>query len=221
MAVQLSFADRLTKAGRPRKKSGPVAAVRAKIRHRTRPVHRAYHPLHVTMRAMPGLPNFRLQTLYSAFEATFRRTRREGFRIVEYSVQENHVHLIVEADDKDTLARGMKSFAVRANRLVNAKLGRPRGKIWSDRYHRRDLTSPRQVRNALVYCLCNYKKHQRARTGAPFIDSASSARWFQGWISVRTQDDGPRPTEEPRTFLLRLAWQRHGLVHPGESPRST
>ena len=172
------------------------------------------------MRALPGLPNFRLQTLYSAFEDTFRNTRREGFRIVEYSVQENHVHLIVEASDKESLARGMKSFAMRANRRLNAKLGRPRGRIWADRYHRRDLSSPRQVRHGLVYCLNNYKKHHHARSGAPRIDLGSSARWFQGWTAKRTHDDGPRPTEEAETFLLRVAWQRHGLIHPGESPRS-
>jgi len=68
-------------------------------------------------------------------------------------VQDNHVHLIVEASDKDALSRGMKSFTVRANRLFNVAWGRKRGQVWGDRYHRRDLTSPRSVRNALVYCL--------------------------------------------------------------------
>jgi putative transposase len=59
----------------------------------------------------------------------------------------------------------MKSFSVRANR--HATLGRGRGRVWGDRYHRRDLTNARQVRNALVYCLASYKKHQRVTSGAP------------------------------------------------------
>ena len=159
-----------------------------------------------------------MQTLYEAFERAVRTTRREDFRIVEFSVQENHLHLIVEADDNDALARGMKSFSVRANRLYNVALGRKRGRVWGDRYHRRDLASARQVRNALVYCLCNYKKHYRIKSGAPRIDPCSSARWFEGWIAIREHDDGPRPTEPPRTVLLQTAWMRHGLIHPGERP---
>ena len=149
---------------------------------------------------------------------TVRRTRREDFRVVEFSVQDDHLHLIVEADDSAALARGMKSFSVRANRLFNTALGRRRGRVWGDRYHRRDLTNARQVRSALVYCLANYKKHQRVMSGAPRIDPCSSARWFQGWTAIRAHDDGPRPTEEARTVLLRKAWQAHGFIHPGERP---
>ena len=58
-------------------------------------------------------------------------------------MQDDHLHLIVEAGDKGALARGMKSFSVRANRLLNAALGRGRGRVWGDRYHRRDLTNAR------------------------------------------------------------------------------
>jgi putative transposase len=163
---------------------------------------------------------FRAERLFQAFERAVRRTRRGDFRVVEFSVQDDHLHLIVEADDNDALARGMKSFSVRANRLFNTALGRRRGRVWADRYHRRDLTSAAQVRRALVYCLQNYKKHQRVTSGAPRIDPCSSARWFQGWTAIRQHDDGPRPTEQARTVLLRTAWQKHGFIHPGERPRA-
>jgi REP element-mobilizing transposase RayT len=172
------------------------------------------------MRARRGLPSFRAETLFAAFERAVRRTRREDFRVVEFSVQDDHLHLIVEADDGDALARGMKSFSVRANRLFNAALGRGRGQVWGDRYDRRELTSARQVRDAIVYCLANYKKHQGVTSGMPRIDPCSSARWFRGWTAIRTHDDGPRPTEEARTVLLRTAWQKHGFIHPGERPRA-
>ena len=112
----------------------------------------------------------------------------------------------------------MKSLSVRANRLFNTASLRGRGRVWADRYHRRDLTSARQVRNALVYCLANYKKHERVTSGAPRIDPFSSARWFNGWTAIRAHDDGPSPTERARTVLLRNAWQKHGLIHPGERP---
>ncbi len=219
--VQLSFEDRRQrkKDGTLRKKPGPKPAERPNVRHRTRPEHAWTHPMHITMHAERGLPSFRRETLYAAFERAFRTTRRDDFRIVEFSVQTNHVHLIVEADDNDALARGMKSFSVRANRLFNAATGRMRGRVWGDRYHRRELTNGRQVRNALVYCLANDKKHFRVTHGRPRIDPCSSARWFEGWISIRERDDGERPTPGARTTLLKRAWHRHGFIHPGEFPR--
>ena len=218
--VQLSFADRrrLRRDGKPKVRPGPKPGPRPAVRHRTRAVHKYWNPLHVTMRAVNGLPSFRAQTLFRAFEKALRTTRREDFRVVEYSIQADHLHLIVEADDNDALARGMKSFSVRANRLFNAASGRRRGRVWAGRYHRRDLTNARQVRNALVYCLGNYKKHQRVTSGAPRIDPCSSARWFQGWTAIRTHDDGPRPSEHAHTVLLKRAWHKHGFIHPGERP---
>ena len=128
--------------------------------------------------------------------------------------------MIVEADSREALARGMKSFSVRANRLFNGAMGRKRGRVWGDRYHRRDLKSPRQVRHALVYCLNNYKKHLGISRGEQNIDLCSSARWFRGWHRQRTADDGERPTEQPTQFLLTtLWWQKHGLINPGEAPK--
>lgn len=222
--VQLTFADRWSagraRDGQPRQKPGRRAGPRPNVRHRVRPTHKYWNPLHITLRAVRGLPSFRRELLYKAFEDALRRTRREDFRIVEFSVQDNHVHLIVEADDNDALARGMKSFSVRANRLLNAALGRGRGRVWGDRYHRRDLTGARQVRNALVYCINNYKKHFRVLDGRPRIDPFSSARWFEGWTALRSADDGERPTPTARTVLLARAWQKHGFIHPGEAPRS-
>src|SRR5919201_6619933 len=122
--VQMTFEERrrFTRAGKPKKRPGPKPAEFADVRHRTRAVHKYWNPLHVTMRAKRGLPSFRTQTLHGAFEQAVRRTRRDDFRVVEFSIQDDHLHLIVEADDADALARGMKSFSVRANRLFNAAL---------------------------------------------------------------------------------------------------
>jgi len=145
-------------------------------------------------------------------------TRRDDFRIVEFSVQTNHVHLVIEAEDNDALTRGMKSFAVRANRLFNAASGRRRGRVWSDRYHRSDLKTPRQVRNAIVYVLGNGRKHGVVGSTGLVIDGASSAPWFQGWTISRVIREGPRPTEMARTALLDRLWQKHGKIDPIEAP---
>ena len=149
-----------------------------------------------------------------------------GFRIVEFNVLGNHLHLIVEAADKDALARGIQGFSVRAARRLNSALKR-RGKLFAHRYHARSLRTPREVRNVLAYVLLNRKHHDATkRYGRYWIDACSSAAWFTGWAEPVRRDEVwkrelvalPKPTAEPRTWLLTTGWKRHGLLRFDERP---
>jgi len=102
----------------------------------------------VTLRLQPYLPSLR-QPRFVSLRRRFARASREWFRIVHFSVQATHIHLVVEADDKLALARGVQGLAVRLARAVN-RLLRRRGRVFAERYHARPLTSPRAVRNAIV-----------------------------------------------------------------------
>ena len=116
---QMSFADQRTWGG-PRPDSGrKQQSVRPKLPHRRRPAHASYNPVHVTMRRAKGLPGFRVERLHRLLREAIRTTRREGFRIVHYSIQSDHLHMLVEADDARALANGMTSFAVRVAMRVN------------------------------------------------------------------------------------------------------
>ena len=220
-AVQLSFED-LPKHGGVRPGAGRKrrGGARPQVVHRVRPVHARWKPVHVTLRAHRQTPNLRTQVLARAVEEAVRLTRPEGFRVVQFSTQADHVHALVEADTHEALVRGMRSLSVRIAKRVNRALLRPglRGKVWGDRYHRHDLTTPREVRNALVYVLANFKKHLGLRSGAPVIDPCSSAPWFQGWVAHRKLPEGDPPVVPAETKLLGVLWQRRGLVHPGERP---
>jgi REP element-mobilizing transposase RayT len=148
--------------------------------HRARPPHSASQPVHVTLRALfrPLRSEHVLPTLRRAMARANWRAP-DSFRILNYTVQYDHVHLIVEAQSKGTLASGMRSLAIRIARNVNALVGR-RGRFWADRWYGRALTTPRQVRTALVYVLANFRKHAR-RALPPGIDPFSSGAWFDGW----------------------------------------
>ena len=128
--------------------------------HRARPVHRKANPVHVTLRA--GLRSLRAQQVARTLLGALRDSNRDWFRVVHYSVQENHVHLILEAEDRDALLSGVRGLMVRIARRVN-RLLRRRGCFWADRWHGRDLEGPRQVRNALIYVLQNHKSTRVAR----------------------------------------------------------
>jgi REP element-mobilizing transposase RayT len=218
---QLSFADRKTWGG-PRRNAGPKASLRPKVRHRARPEHRASHPVHVTMRRAKGLPSLRSDRLHRLVRDSVRATRRDDFRIVQYSVQADHVHLLVEADSPLALTNGMRSFAVRVAMRVNHRvLLRQRGRVWGDRYHCRELTTPSEVRNALVYVLSNHIKHGEYDVG--LIDPCSSAPWFDGWQHRREpKPPDPPAARPPSTWLLEKGWSTVGLGHlnVGEVPRA-
>ena len=179
--------------------------------HDTRADFPSTNPCHVTLRVIPGLPSLRDGDVRREIEGAFRRgCTRESMRLVHYSIQDDHAHLIVEADGAQALGRGMKSLASLFAFAVNRGLDR-KGKVLKDRYHRRVLASPRQVRNALAYVLLNARHHTAKRIArlkemglknvrplgpARGADVYSSGRWFEGW---RTSMPA-RPTAAIRRF---------------------
>jgi putative transposase len=152
---------------------------------------------------------------FGAMERALSRANKEWFRVLAWSVQTDHVHLIAEADGRTALIRGVQGLAVRCAKAVNRALGR-KGAVWDHRYHARRLKSPREVRAAFVYVLLNHRKHLRA---APGIDPRSSGRWFDGWTCGTKLPPGPPPVARARTWLGLVGWRRGGgAIDPAESP---
>ena len=187
-------------------------------------------PAHVTLRMRSDVPSLRNVPIVRAIERTFARgCARNGFRLVHYSLQINHAHLVVEARDRDALGRGMKSIGARLARAVN-RLAQRSGPVLAERYHLRLLPTPKEVRNALRYVLLNARRHA-AKTAAETskavrLDPASSARWFEGWKRNALVTDDAKPAAPParpavaraRTWLLSVGWRRHGLLDPADVP---
>ena len=191
------------------------------MRHIRRPPHSRHQPLHVTVRIRAGLPTLREQSLFDCVRRQIRAAQQRFIRIVHFSVQSNHLHLLVEASDRGRLSAGMKGFGVRLARNLNRLLG-ARGRVIGDRYHARALTTPREVRNALVYVLFNHKKHGRGKAN---IDPCSSARFFHGWserplIPKARGSPGGWPLPLAETWLLKSGWKRMGELDPFESPET-
>jgi len=183
--------------------------------HRRRAAHDPRCPAHVTLRARPGLSSLRTEAVFQAIRSAFAAASRRGFRLVQYSVQSDHLHLLVEADEPTRLARGIQGLAIRVARAINRVLRR-RGAVWDGRYHARPLATPREVRNALVYVLNNFRKHI---PGAKGIDSRSSAGCFTGWRTAIALTATSPAVVQARTWLARVGWRRHGLLNVAEAPR--
>ena len=239
---QLAFAFR-TWGGKRKGAGRPPKGNTAGVSHLRRASLSRHHPVHVTLRIAAGVPSLRGGALFDKVRFALAAGReRFGFRLVHFSVQSNHLHLIAEACDSRALALGMQGLSVRVARAVNRTLGR-HGRLFADRYHSRALKSPRAVHFALRYVLLNARKHQAkapavstdsAAVPAGFIDSRSSAAWFgnfqrpeelafgtaQTLAQWRASSGVEAPVVPPQTWLLRQGSHRPGGFDIDDTPGS-
>ena len=214
-------------AGRPKK------GERASERHKTREAFKPNHPIHVTLRVAPDVVSLRGRALYQALRAALVTTyARNCIRICHISIQGTHIHLIVEANNRDSLARGIQGFEIAAARHINAAVTRRTGvrrtgTVFPDRYHAVIIRSPRQARSNLAYVVNNWRKHREVQRGAlrqwP-VDLFSSAPTFDGFADFDPRAVEwpptylPLPVFQPRTWLLSTGWKQFGLVRTTEVP---
>jgi len=137
----------------------------------------------VTWRMREGVWNLRSRRCFTALRRAFwGGANRFGFRLIHYSVQGNHMHLLVEAQDEKVLARGMCGLGVRIAKGLNRVMER-HGKVLDERYHARILRTPTEVVHARKYLLDNAHKHYGYRFVDPFASTG--------------------PVAAPATFLMR------------------
>jgi putative transposase len=167
---------------------------RAGVKHRVRPGLKARFPVHVTLRVEQRVWSLRSRRCFGALRRAFLGgCERAAFRICEFAVLGNHIHMIVEASGAHSLSRGMQGIAIRMAKALNRQM-HTSGRVFADRYHAHILTTRAEVRNALGYVVGNFASHQR-RGGKPiaatFVDPYSSQMLHT-----------PPLTAPPRTWLL-------------------
>ena len=163
-------------------------------------------PLHVTLRVAEHVWNLRSRRSFRAIAAGLGvGADRFGVRVVQFSVQGNHIHLLVEAPDHEALAQAMKGLSVRFAKGLNRMMGRS-GRVIADRFHSRVLATPSEVRRAMDYIRNNARKHA-AQWGdhypASYVDPFSS-------------DGADLTLPAATTWLVREGWRR-GAVPPRTS----
>jgi REP element-mobilizing transposase RayT len=193
--------------GGARAGAGRKASSKSGHPHLVRPELSRHHPIHTTLRVAKGCWNLRSRRALAALRGAFEGGRdRFGFRLIHYSVQGNHVHLIVEAEGKQSLSRGMQALTVRMARALNRMMQR-RGSVFADRFHAHVLRSRREVAHALRYVFGNFAHHAKrwgAQISAAFLDPFSSVAFFAAEVPAGA------PVAAPSTWLLRVGWRDAG-----------
>jgi hypothetical protein len=179
-----------------------------RMSHDRRPTIDKYCPQHITLRAVQGAPNLRAFVPARVIGTVFKRIAADPryVRVTHFSIQRNHIHMIVESPEgKVGLARGLQRVSAWIARAVNRRLGR-KGRLFDDRYHALELTTPRQVKNAIIYVLHNHKHHGHTTT----TDDRSSAPWFEFSDRPAVRSDAA-PVNRASLWLLTIGLRRHQI----------
>ncbi len=132
-------------------------------------------PVHVTLRMADHVWNLRSRRSLRVFErALSSGADRLGVRVVQFSIQGNHAHLLVEADNTAALARGIQGLSIRIAKGLNRMMDR-KGRVLADRYHAHVLRTPTEIRHATHYIRHNYKHHHGEAIKQDPFSSESSA----------------------------------------------
>nr|HEX4315197.1 transposase [Kofleriaceae bacterium] len=192
--------------------------------HLVRETHRRSKPVHVTCRCERSVGRLRVGAVRDAVGAAVGRVNvREGFRVVHMSLQQDHVHFIVEAEDHRIFVAGMRALTVATAKAINKAKGRT-GRVFAYRFHATYVSSPRQARNVLAYVLNNWRHHLEdeksvAARGAE-LDPYASGATFRGWRErVAPPTYEPLVLAAPHTWLLREGWMKHPLISIHETPK--
>jgi putative transposase len=172
------------------------------------------------VRVREGLPSLRSESLFCRIRSRIQAAKERFIRVLHFSVQSNHIHLLIEANDRAHLMKGMKGLAVRVAKGLNELLG-IRGSVWADRYFARALATPREVRNALIYVLRNRTKHVG---DASFDPRCSAAYLADGWHPelvppIARGSPSDWPVACPGSWLAAVGWKRLGLLRASDIPR--
>ena len=202
----------------------PVGA-KAGVPHRKRHDVDARHPVHVTMKLRKGLPDMRsrkaAEVIIDRLRAGRERDakREKTLRVVHFTILGNHIHMIVEADEKVALSRCVGGLAARIAKGLNKLWGR-KGQVWKERFHSQALTCPSMVRNTMVYVFRNAKNHGIVE--GEKLDPLSTAPQF---LEARGEWRRPRWSPfmdilnlveqavcAPLSWFLRIGWHRAGPI---------
>jgi REP element-mobilizing transposase RayT len=166
------------------------------VPHLRRPPLASRHPVGITLKVRRDVASLRAPASVSALRRSLEAIRfRSGFRVVHFSIQSNHVHLLVEAHDRVALSRGMQALQIRAARALNLAQGR-KGRVFADRFHARILRTPTEVANVRSYVLENLAVHHARSGDDRRVEDKLTSEWM------------PACASPPTTWLLSIGWRR-------------
>ncbi|MBT3235287.1 MAG: hypothetical protein HN353_04995 [Bdellovibrionales bacterium] len=209
--------------GRPRKKGDVHKTKDGKIAHIERPKMDRNTPVHINIKVHKNIPNLRQKTFYRFFRQAVIKARIQGVRVIHFAIVKNHLHLLVEAQDNQSLSRGVRSLLISYAMRINRHLGR-KGGIFTDRFNMEVIKFPKRMRYLLAYIFKNSAKHQKI---AFTVDGYSSmpifkedkrlfgrkiaTKWSRS-VGTRLQKTLQEFLSPPKSWLAQSGWKQQTAI---------
>lgn len=161
-----------------RKNAGRPAKNDRGIRHTARPFLERSTSLHLTVKIRREKADLKNKSILLLLKRAIQRGRRKGLKIIHYSLEYDHVHMLVEAEDNTTLGVGMQAFGVSLAKGIN-KIKKKAGEVYKHRYHFRKITSALELKRVMSYIFNNGVKHGTAQNVLnPFSSIRAERKWY-------------------------------------------
>jgi REP element-mobilizing transposase RayT len=148
------------------------------IRHTSRPQLRRSASLHLTIKVKKIKADLKNKTILIILKKAILNARRQGLKVIHFTLEYDHVHLLIEADNNNILGKGMKAFGVTLAKAVN-RVKNSKGGVYKHRYHFRQISSARQLKNVLIYIFGNGVKHGTAPSIVSVFNSLRAEMNYQ------------------------------------------
>jgi putative transposase len=112
-------------------------------------------PVLVTLAALPEVPTLRHKAPQHAIREGIRLSQTPDFRVVHFVITEDHVHVLVEADDLNALTTGSRRLVDRLAEDLDRAFER-RGAGFRNPSRMRVLRDASVVREALRFVLIGF-----------------------------------------------------------------
>ena len=145
-------------------------------------------------RYLPSFLSYRFRIIKERFDCSLR----------QYSVQRDHIHLLVETRKTSDLSRYMQGLQIRFAKALN-KLWKRTGKVFADRFFAKLCPDWRAIRAVTRYVLNNALRHGVRDWRVTEADPFSSGPWYARWTGFPWSR-----YKDPEVL-----WP---VVHPGMSP---
>ena len=154
---------------------------------------------HCTLGLAACLPSLRQEQERKVIEACCLAAKvRFGCNLLHYSIQRNHMHLVLLAPDSKSMSRWAQGYCIRLAKALNKLWGRS-GKVWRDRFHSTFTRCTYGMQRMVNYVLNNARKHKLDIPKGE-VDPYSSAPWYTKWMDTTL----PTPM---RLRPVALPWQ--------------
>lgn len=152
------------------KRAGRPAKLDIGIRHIRRERFSKPTALHLTIKVRDNKADIKNKRILKALHHAIKRARLQRLKVIHYTLEYNHAHIVVEAINNKILHKGMQALGISLAKAIN-KIKQLKGTVYKHRYHFKKLSSRRELKNALHYIFKNGIKHKRSMS---FLDSYNS-----------------------------------------------